>query len=242
MELHGERLATVLASIGYLSRYFSHAWVAGPPQYEFVRRLGFERKNIIFDYYCADLPFFNETYHINLEHKSTKYPHRFLFVGRLEPSKGLDVLIQSWESLGGKRRDWELHLIGTGSLRKKLETCQGVTVKDLAAGRLDERGHRSWLLGASQPFRALGWSCMSSRPRVSPLILSDVVGAGSTFLISGMNGFAFPSENSQALALRMEQIINKTDKGLIEMSKQSHLLGQRITPETAANNLLSVMV
>ena len=36
-------------------KYFSHGWVAGIYQFEYDRKLGFEKDKIIFDLYSADI-------------------------------------------------------------------------------------------------------------------------------------------------------------------------------------------
>ena len=41
---------------------------------------------------------------------------RFLFVGRLEPSKGVDLLLQAWKIVREEMRDVELHVAGSGNL------------------------------------------------------------------------------------------------------------------------------
>ena len=95
-------LAITLGWFGYFSKFYSHAWVSGLYQFEYARRLGFEKKNIVYDLYSADLHLFNQAYNDSKENKQCQYPHRFLFVGRFEPVKGLDVLLQAWQELGAE--------------------------------------------------------------------------------------------------------------------------------------------
>lgn len=45
-----------------------------------------------------------------------------LHLGPLEPGRGLEVLIQAFARTVGQRGDWTLALIGSGSLRRRLET------------------------------------------------------------------------------------------------------------------------
>lgn len=74
-----------------------------------------------------------------------------------------------------------------------------------------------------------------------PLILSDAVGAASTFLVPGLNGYSFRTNDAAALAERMEQIIDSSDDELLAMSVASHRLSERTTPHTSAANLLSIL-
>ena len=86
-------------------------------QFELARKLGFAKKNIKFDSYSADIGLFDKAYLEYSELKEKKYPHTFLFVGRLEDVKGIDVLVAAWRDIKDQRKDWQLVLIGNGSLK-----------------------------------------------------------------------------------------------------------------------------
>ncbi|MCI5144090.1 MAG: glycosyltransferase [Candidatus Electrothrix sp. AR3] len=237
-----QRIATLLGSAGYFSQFYSHAWVAGLYQFTYARRLGFENKNIVYDLYSADLRLFNKTYNDSIENKQNHYPHRFLFVGRFEPVKGLDVLLRAWQELDTNKGDWELHLIGSGALRAELEATAGVVIKDFMQPEqlMQEAADAGCFL---LPSRAEPWGVVVHEFAAAglPLIVSDVVGAASTFLISGLNGYSFKVNDHKTLADKMRQLINMTDQDLYTMAVASHALSQRITPETSAGNLLAVV-
>ena len=236
-------LTLILGKVGFFSQFYSHAWVAGSFQFEYARRLGFEKKNIIFDLYSADLSLFNKAYDNSKENKKVNYPHRFLFVGRFEPEKGLDLLLEVWQQLGDNKGDWELHLIGNGSLKTQLEAPAGVVMKDFMepAQFMQEVANAGCFL---LPSRREPWGVVVHEFAAAglPLIVSDVVGAASTFLISGMNGFSFKVNDPVALLKTMCEIINMNDQELCSMAVSSQALSQRITPESSAGNLLSVSI
>ena len=234
-------LQVLLARAGYFAQFYSHAWVAGLYQFEYVRKLGFDKGNIVYDLYSADLIAFNKSYINSINIKKLHYPHRFLFVGRFEPIKGLNVLLQAWEHLSTKRSDWELHLIGNGSLKDKLLSTSGVVVKDFMHPEqlIQEVASSGCFL---LPSCGEPWGVVVHEFTAAglPIIVSDVVGAASTFLISGVNGYSFKVNDPRSLVKRMQQIIDMSDHELNAMSVHSHTLSQRITPETSAGNLLSV--
>lgn len=238
-----QRFAAVLAYFGLFSLFYSHAWVTGSFQFEYARRFGFDRKSIVFDFYSADLTIFHDSYLATINQKRTSYPRRFLFVGRLEPIKGIDTLLRAWQLLGPSKRDWELHLIGNGSLKSVIEAVDGVVIKDFMqpdklVGELADAG--CFIL----PSLGEPWGVVVHEFAAAglPLIVSDSVGAATSFVISGLNGFKFISGDSLSLKNRMQQIINMADSDLFLMSNSSKLLSQRITPETSASNLLSIVV
>jgi glycosyltransferase involved in cell wall biosynthesis len=234
-------MAIILGWVGYYTKFYSHAWVAGLYQFEYARRLGFEKKNIVYDLYSADLRLFHQAYIESKKNKHNNYPHRFLFVGRFEPIKGLHVLLQAWKELGIKKCDWELHLIGSGSLEVQLAANKDVVVKPFMQPEqlINEIANAGCFL---LPSRGEPWGVVVHEFAAAglPLIVSDAVGSASTFLISGLNGFSFQVNDAKNLAKRMSQIINMTDQDLNVMALRSHSLSQRITPKTSASNILSI--
>ena len=93
-----QHIASLLGSLGFFTR-FSHCWVAGTCQYEYARYLGFSKSRIIYDLYSADLSKFLNPHPNSDSIQSVSVPHRFVFVGRLERVKGLDLLLQAWKIL-----------------------------------------------------------------------------------------------------------------------------------------------
>ncbi len=233
--------ARLLGKINWLSKYFSHAWVAGTYQYEYARMLGFDRNAIVFDLYSADVSAFHAVYRKRCV-RETKYPRRFMFVGRFEPIKGLDVLTEAWRFLGDKRQAWELHLIGHGSLKAGVKDMPGVVVRDfLQPDKLLEEAVSAGCFVLPSIGEPWGVVVHEFAAAGVPLILSDVVGAASAFLISGMNGYTFTANDVVMLAQRMQWVIESSDAQLRSMSEISHKLSHRISPQTSAGNLLSVI-
>lgn len=234
-------VARIAGHLGLLSHYFSHAWVAGPYQYEYARKLGFVKSQIVYDLYSADITLFNRVYRSSITRKEKAYPHRFLFVGRLESIKGLDVLIAAWESLSMVRGEWELHLVGDGSLQSVLSKVPDVVLKpfmqpDALIQEVKTAG--CFIL----PSRGEPWGVVVHEFAAAglPLLVSNAVGSAPTFLINGYNGFSFLKNDSVSLAKRMLEIIESSDASLRLMAQRSHELGQRITPELSAANLISL--
>ena len=223
-----------------LKLFFSHAWITGAYQFEYAKRFGFSNHEIIYDLYSADLDKFTPCE--AKTQKNASYPKTFLFVGRFEHSKAIDLLLDAWSMLSGKTKDWKLHLIGNGSLKNKLVIDDTVIVSDFMqpeslVKEIQKSGcfvlpsrHEQWGVVIHE-FAAAGL----------PIICSHTVGASSSFVISGFNGFMFLDENSASLASQMQKIICSSDKSLRDMSEKSHIIGQRITPATSASNLLSVL-
>lgn len=237
-----QHIAAFLGKFRFFSRYYSHAWVTGVYQYEYARKLGFQKQEILFDLYSADLMLFDSAYEEFLEQKNYNYPHKFLFVGRLEPVKGLDCLLRAWRSLDNDRRDWQLYIIGNGSLKEELSNAKDIVIKEFMqpCNLIREvAGSGCFIL----PSREEPWGVVVHEFAAAglPIIVSDTVGAASTFLVDGFNGYSFRANNADFLSECMRRVIALSDDQLLFMGKASHELAHRITPHTSAANLLSVL-
>jgi glycosyltransferase involved in cell wall biosynthesis len=240
---HGSIKQYIAASLCFLlKRYFSHVWVAGPYQYEYARRIGFKKSEIIFNLYSADLETFNDAYMQNKSARENNYPHRFLFVGRFEKMKGVDLLAEVWHIIGVKKKDWELHFIGNGSLKSNLKTQDGVVVHDFMQPdqlKKEIQHYGCFIL----PSRREPWGVVIQEIAAAglPIICSDSCGAAPVFLIHGLNGFKFKSGDICSLSSKMLNIINTSDRDLCRMSDSAHEMGQHITPSLSAASLISVV-
>jgi len=224
--------------------FFSHAWVAGPYQFEFAKRLGFKNNEIIFNCLSADTALFNSIYLESISDKNANYPHRFLYVGRFEKIKGVDILAQAWMNLKARNesKDWELTLIGNGSLYESISAISEINIINfqqpeelvneikkygcfILPSRLDQ-----WGLVLHE-FAAAGF----------PLICSDVCGAAPIFVNKNYNGFIFKSDDLFDLQKQMLKIINSNDTELFYLANKSHAMGQKITPELSASTFVSLI-
>jgi len=237
-----QHFAALLSRFHFFLMFYSHAWVAGASQYEYVRRLGFRPDQIIFNLYSAAVDIYHVAHHDSISIKKKAYPHRFLFVGRLERVKGLDVLLNAWRILGEERSDWELRLIGNGSLSKHLRSINGITVKSFMSET--ELAYEASAAGCFVlPSKLEPWGVVVHEFAAAglPLILSDAVGARTAFLVSGWNGYCFRAGDPIQLASSMRKVILSADSQLISMGAKSYKLSHRITPELSAASLLSIV-
>jgi len=234
-------IACTLGIIRFFSLFYSHVWVPGPYQYEYARILGFKKNNIIFDLYSADLATFNSSRNSCLNTKSSQYPHVFLFVGRLEPIKGIDILLKAWQLLKAQRKDWDLVIIGNGSLKPSLNGINGVIVKEFCQPtELFQAVQNVGCFVLPSIIEPWGVVVHELSSIGTPLLLSDTVGSASVFLIEGMNGYSFRHGDPLSLAQKMKIIIDTPDSDLYRMACASSNLSNRITPLSSASNLLSV--
>ncbi|RZL05684.1 MAG: glycosyltransferase [Pedobacter sp.] len=112
----------------FKKKFFSHAWVAGPYQYEYAKKLGFVNEEIIYNCLSADVSKF-----ISCKKKhdfGNSIPHNFLYVGRFHEVKGVDILYEAWKRLGKDRGDWKLTMIGNGPLLADMPEMESFEIRD----------------------------------------------------------------------------------------------------------------
>jgi len=235
-----QRIASIIFPI-FKYLFFSHAWVAGPYQFEYAKRLGFKNNEITHNCLSADIEIFNHAYskkNKNIIHK------KFLYVGRFEPVKGVDILVNAWDKIvkQNQAKNWSLTLIGSGSLKEELSLYDNVIVKPFMQPEnlIDEiKNYDCFIL----PSIFEPWALVLHEFSAAglPIICSDVCGAAPVFVVSKFNGFSFKVCDINDLVSKMLKIIDMPDCQLIKMSENSHELGQKITPEISAASFISIL-
>jgi glycosyltransferase involved in cell wall biosynthesis len=236
-----QQIARLLGFFGFFYLFFDKAWIPGPLQFEYMRRIGFSKKDIFFDPFSADTELFHKLYKDFYNHKKNKYPKKFLFFSRREKIKGIEILLDAWESLNTNNSiDWKLQIIGSGSFKikkNKLKNLEILEFKSHKNIKKDIKNAGCFILPSIHD----PWGVVVHEMCAAglPLILSETVGSRYTFLIDKKNGFVFEANNYKSLEKAMKDIIDSTDQELLRMSESSHKLSFRVSPETGASNLLS---
>lgn len=235
------RLRQVLGSIYFrlfYRKYFDYAWISGKPQYSYAQRMGFDMETIINDLYCADTNTFNAMVNGNRQ-------KRFLFVGRFVKEKGLDVLLDAYEMLDVDiKEEWNLCLIGSGSLLDQIQKRQSNFIKIIPYLQKEELKVELQKGGVCViPSNKDQWGLPVHEMALSgyPLIVSSAVGSSSEFLISGLNGYKFKKGSVQSLYNALSKITSLSEQELNNFGAQSQKLGARINSQFSAASFLSVI-
>ena len=224
--------------------FFSHAWVAGPYQYEFAKRLGFKNNEIIFNCLCADTVLFNLVYSESILNKKANYPHKFLYIGRFEKVKGVDILVQAWRKIKARNesKDWELTLVGNGALYESITAFSEINIINFLQPdelAIEIKKYGCFIL----PSRFEPWALVLHEFAAAgfPIICSDVCGAVPVFVTKNYNGYTCKPNDVDDLEKQMLKIINASDIELFSIANKSHDMGQKITPELSAASFMSVI-
>ncbi len=232
-----QRLAMIISRFTLL-KIFSHAWVPGQIQKQYVLNLGFKENNIETGFYSCDLAYFESVYQSQKEQKQTHFPKRFLYVGRYYGFKGIKELWQAFIELQKEQpNEWELWCLGVGDVEPinhpKIKHFGFVQPKDLV-------NYTAQTGVFILPSRFEPWGVVVHEFAASgfPLLLSNQVGAKEQFLQEGKNGYTFVSENINEIKQALKKIVNTKESDLIAMSSNSNSLSKSISPKSWAESLL----
>ena len=156
----------------------------------------------------------------------------FLYVGRLEREKGLDVLVEAMDGVPGR-----LVLVGSGPLELELRSRARVV------GQLGRDELVPWYAAADVlvlPSRSEPWGMTLNEGAAAglPLVATDAVGAAHDLIEPGVNGFRVPAENVAALREALRTLAS--DEELRRRAGlRSRELAERFRPETWAAGVVS---
>jgi glycosyltransferase involved in cell wall biosynthesis len=140
-----------------------------------------------------------------------------LAVGRLEPQKAPEVLIEGISPLFPRHENLHLLLVGTGSLESSLRdqvSQLGVTERVHFAGRQDDipgimRAAKCYVL--TSRWEGMPNVVLEAMAAGLPVITTEVEGVGG--LISGNRGVGIPIDDASALADAIERLLADPAKG-----------------------------
>jgi glycosyltransferase involved in cell wall biosynthesis len=158
----------------------------------------------------------------------------FLYAGRLDVEKGLDVLLRAFARVPG-----ELLLAGSGRDEARLRALAPERVRFL--GPLDRDELVRWYATADAfvlPSRSEPWGMVLNEAAVAglPLIATEEAGATRDLVEDGVNGFRIPAGDEDALAAALRRLAEDA-AFRAEAGARSLELGRRFTPEAWAEGV-----
>jgi glycosyltransferase involved in cell wall biosynthesis len=214
----------------------SHAWVSGPKQYEYCKRLGFNDKEIIFNFLTCDTNKF-------INRKAVKTENQFLYVGRFSHEKGIETLINGFNHyIKELEGNWSLTCIGNGPLKNILTSEKHIKVLDfMSADELAVHFSKSgaFILPSDKDFSPLVVHEATSAGK--PLILSSNVGNSPTFAVHGFNALIFKAKSKESLANALKEMERYSPSERNILGTNSLKLSTRNTPEISAASLQSLI-
>lgn len=218
--------------------YCNKVWIAGLYQFEFVRKLGFAKNQIVTGVYAANTSLWHKK---RTELRSNYHPKKqktLLYVGRLVEVKNIQFLIQTFQNLTeAQRHEWRLLIVGAGPLLSDLKGIakENVVFQDFVSpDKLPDLLSECDAFCLPSFYEPWGVVIHEAAAMGLPMLISDACGAATEFLIEGFNGYSFSAHDSTSLQKRLIQLFSLEDKALLQMGQNSYTLSQRITLDTWA--------
>jgi glycosyltransferase involved in cell wall biosynthesis len=233
-----QKLACWLSPI-WLKKIFSHVWVPGNAQQLFAEKLGFETNKILKGFYVANQELYSNYYFDSLEIKKNKVPHRFIYVGRYYDFKGITDLWQAFIELKKENNnDWELWCLGVGDI----PAIEHPSIKHF--GFVQPIDMQKYIAETSVfvlPSRVEPWGVVVHEFTLAgfPIICSSEVGAASSFLLNGTNGYFCEASNVEQLKNKMNLFIKKEDSKILAMGEKSRELALKVNVNNWIASLLN---
>lgn len=166
-----------------------------------------------------------------------RHATRFLFVGRLNEQKGIEVLL---EALARMRQRAELDVVGDGTARDALrQRASSLGIADrviwhepVPQPRLADFYRRATALVVPSVGEGLGLVAVEAQLCETPVVAFDSGGL-SDIVEEGRTGYLAPPGNVEALAARMDALLGDTSRAEIGRAARQAALA-RFAPESVA--------
>jgi len=240
-----QKIGALLIRWVYKKLFYDYVWVPGPLQYEYARRIGFNKTEIICNLLSGNSDLFSQAAAALDQEKLNNYPETFLYVGRFAQAKGIDILIQAFDLYKEKYKGtWKLHCIGNGPLHDDLISAakrhDGITVESfLSQSDLVTRAKNAGAFILPSRYEPWGVVAHEFSTAGLPLIFSERVGARPQFLIDHLNGYTFYNDSPEDLAYQMHLMSSQNVEKLVQMGRMSAHLASQITPQITTASLMS---
>jgi glycosyltransferase involved in cell wall biosynthesis len=211
-----------------MARTAAGAFVPGTAAAEYARALGF--RDVAIAPNAIDASVFAEA----AVDRSGRESCTFLYAGRLDPEKGVDVLLRAFEQVPGR-----LVIAGSGT---EEECLRALAPKGVELVGPKTRGELVRLYAEADvlvlPSRSEPWGMVLNEAVAAglPLVATDEVGAAHDLIEDGVNGFRIPAEDLSALAGALRQLAGD-EPFRLAAGARSRELAEQFTPERWADGV-----
>jgi len=237
-----QRLHSVMSPFT-LRPIFNYAWVPGPIQYEYARRLGFSEARILNYLYAPDTELFRKAYKKYEPVKAQHFPKAFLYVGRLVEHK-FGPLLKAFIMLSEEERaGWKLVVAGKGPLADRQEMRSDAVVyksflqQDELVNLIGETGVFC-LLSTEEPW---GTVIQEFAAGGMPVLASRQCGVSYKYVIDGENGYVCDGNDTNSIKAALLKMIHTSEATLLKMGERSMQIASPHDSNIWAKELMSVI-
>ncbi len=217
----------------YLRR-MSRVVVTGERSWQYAIRLGVPQQKIMRGVYGVD---YTHLASIADHRNQVDWPQQFLFLGRYETEKGLDLLVTAY----GHYRDrvenpWCLVCCGKGSLEPQLNNQPGITnLGFIQPNEMEQIWRESGCFILPSRFDPWPLALVEATAAGLPVICTEACGSAVEVMRSEYNGLVIPTDDREKLTQAMIRIHN-VSKSLPSWGQRGQGLAQPYSAEQWAMN------
>lgn len=145
---------------------------------------------------------------------------QLISVGRLDPIKGFDDLIDLFNLFYQKHPDWNLHIVGDGSEKEILQTKinkLGLSKKITLCGtkyseELENEYLNSSIYVMTSHSESFGLVLVEAANYGLPLIAFDSAQGANEIIENNKNGFLVKNRNAEEMITKIEELLNDSSK------------------------------
>lgn len=203
--------------------------VPGRAAREYVESLGVPANRIVVAPNAVDLSIFGQE-----PARPPKHDCTFLYVGRLSPDKGLDVLLEAFDDVPGT-----LLLAGSGPQEEELRSLANDRVQFL--GWVARESLPALYAGADcfvLPSRSEPWGMVLNEAAAAglPLVATEATGGAYDLIEEGVNGYRVPVDDAAALAAALRRV-GESPEWRVAAGQRSRELTEGYTGEAWADRV-----
>lgn len=243
--MKGSAAVTALGAIE--GRVADHAWTKADPR--ILAPSQFMRRQLVADGWPSDridyldLPWRPED-RLPVTDAAPGTRRNVIFLGRLAPEKGADLLLRAWDKVAAAHPESRLRLLGDGSERESLEAmvaASSIPRVDFL-GRCDSDQVEQELRSAIVTVHPARWhenspfSVRESLMAGAPALVADL--GGMPEMVGSDSGWAVPAEDLDTLVRTLE---NALTAGLAGTARMADAVAVRAMTETAHLDALTAV-
>lgn len=216
----------------YIQKAFDAAFMPGDEQAVFARHLGFRQHELIVGLYNCEDAFFTGP--------QDPPRNKFLFVGRLVDTKGVDVLAAAYKAYRAASPDpWPLVVVGIGPMDEELAAIPGTELLGFVKpADLPDVMRESGCLVLPSRFEPWGVVVQEAAAAGQAVVCTSACGAASRLVLDGYNGRVVAPDDAPRLAQAMQWVAEADPEHRALMSRRSFDLAQQYTPKRWAEHLV----
>lgn len=170
-----------------------------------------------------------------------------LAMGRLTYQKGFDILIDAWSKVKIENSDWTLRIVGSGedeialkSKAKILKISESIDFVPVT-NNVEQYYRTSSFYCLSSRFEGFGMVMVEAQSFGLPVIAFNCEAGPSDIIKNGLNGYLVEEQNSDKLAISINNACKISDENYEKLVTQSKVMSERYYIKNVLNSWTRIL-